>query len=97
MLPITHYNSQTVMEMYRRNAEYGIGRIESVVASGTKQKHIAHKSKLEEFLKLDEVLKPLKSSHTRSGDEPEKNENPDEPDDDQVEDNSPDNSEEEDN
>ena len=99
MLPITHYNTQNVMEMYRRNAEYGIGRIESVVASGTKQKHIPHKSKLEEFLKLDEVLKPLKSSHTRSGNDPEPNENPDDDDDkgNQVDDNTPDNSEEEDN
>ena len=100
MLPITHYNAREGMEMYRRNAEYGIGRIESVVASGTKQKHIAHKSKLEEFLKLDEVLKPLESAHTRSGkdqdespkdeDQPTDEEKPD----DQVEDNQPEDSEE---
>ena len=69
MLPVSHYNLEKMMEMYRRNAEFGIGRLESIVASGTKQKHITHKSKLEEFLKLDEVLKPLKSSHTRSEEE----------------------------
>ena len=101
MLPITHYNAESVMEMYRRNAEYGIGRIESVVASGTKQKHIGSKSKLEEFLKLDEVLKPLKSSHTRSGNEPDPTEGPeddsDETGNDQVDDNQPESSEEEDN
>lgn len=67
LLPITHYNHKELMEMYRRNAEYGIGKIESVVASGTKQRHIQPKSELEEFLKLDEILKPLESSHTRSG------------------------------
>ena len=55
------------MEIHRRNAEYGIGRLEAVVASGTKQKHISYKSKLEEFLKLSDILKPLASSHTQSG------------------------------
>lgn len=64
LLPITHYNLKDMMELYRRNAEYGVGRIEAVVASGTKQKHISHKHELEEFLKLDEILKPLQSSHT---------------------------------
>ena len=100
MLPITHYNAQVTMETYRRNAEYGIGRIESVVASGTKQKHIQSKSKLEEFLKLDEVLKPLKSSHTRSGNDSEENESPEDDQDqdqDQDQDNQPENSEEKDN
>lgn len=67
MLPITHYNIQEMMEIHRRNGEYGIGRLEAVVASGTKQKHIVHKSKLEDFLRLDEILKPLSSSHTQSG------------------------------
>ena len=66
MLPITHYNQNSMMELFRRNAEYGIGRLESIVASGTKQKHIASKGKLEDFLKLDEILKPLASSHTQS-------------------------------
>lgn len=67
MLPITHYNLKDMMEIHRRNSEYGIGRLEAIVASGTKQGHIQQKSKLEDFLKLDEVLKPLKSSHTQSG------------------------------
>lgn len=69
MLPITHYNIKDMMETHRRNAEYGIGRLEAVVASGTKQKHISYKSKLEEFLDLDNILKPLASSHTQSGKE----------------------------
>ena len=57
------------MELYRGNAEYGIGRLEAIVASGTKQRDIMHKSALEEFLKLDEILKPLASSHTQTNDE----------------------------
>jgi hypothetical protein len=67
MLPVTHYNLREMMELHRRNGEFGIGRLEAIVASGTKQKHILHKGKLEEFLKLDEILKPLASSHTQSG------------------------------
>jgi hypothetical protein len=55
------------MELYRRNAEFGVGKLELIVASGTKQKHIAPKSRLEEYLKLEEILIPLKSSHTQSG------------------------------
>lgn len=66
MLPITHYNLTEMMELYRKNGEYGIGRLESIVASGTKQRDIAHKSKLEEFLKLEEILIPLASSHTQT-------------------------------
>lgn len=65
MLPITHYNLKEMMENHRRNGEYGIGRLEAIVASGTKQRHIAHKSKLEKFLKLDDVLTPLASAHTQ--------------------------------
>lgn len=79
MLPITHYNLKEMMEIHRRNAEYGIGRLEAVAASGTKQGHIEHKSKLEEFLKLDEVLKPLASSHTQSSKEKEKQKTKDSP------------------
>lgn len=74
MLPITHYNAMEMMEIHRRNAEYGIGRLEAVVASGTKQKHISYKSKLEEYLELSTILKPLASSHTQSGNTEEEEE-----------------------
>lgn len=66
MLPITHYNVKEMMEIHRKSAEYGIGRLEVIVASGTKQGHIEHKAKLEDFLKLDKILKPLSSSHTQT-------------------------------
>lgn len=69
MLPITHYNADEKQNLYRKNAEYGVGRLELIVASGTKQKDIVHKSKLEEHLELDKVLKPLKSSHTQTNEE----------------------------
>lgn len=76
MLPITHYNQKDMMENYRRGGEYGINRLEAIVASGTKQRHLVHKAELEKHLKLDEILKPLKSAHTQSGNEEEKTTNP---------------------
>ena len=76
MLPVTHYNLQEMMDLYRKNAEYGISKLEAIVAAGTKQKNIAEKGKLEDFLKLEDILKPLVSSHTQSGNPSE--ENPDE-------------------
>ena len=60
MLPITHYNASESLKNYRSNAEYGVGRLELIVASGTKQEVIVAKSELEDFLRLDEILKPLK-------------------------------------
>ncbi len=78
MLPITHYNQKEFMETYRRNAEYGVGRLELVIASGTKQRHISAKHDLETFLNLGDVLQPLESAHTRSAKEVDKDEKEDE-------------------
>jgi hypothetical protein len=74
MLPMTWYNSSELLGTYKSNAEYGVGRLELIVASGTKQRHITPKAELEKFLKLEEVLQPLQSSHTQTGSEPIKKE-----------------------
>lgn len=74
ILPITHYNQEKMMELYRRNSEFGVGKLELIVASGTRQEHIRAKAEVENFLKLDDILIPLKSSHTRSGTEEEEKE-----------------------
>lgn len=66
MIPITHYNQDKMMELYRKNSEYGVGKLELIVASGTRQEHIHAKANVEELLRLDEILIPLQSSHTRS-------------------------------
>lgn len=66
MIPITHYNQDKMMELYRKNSEYGVGKLELIVASGTRQEHINAKADVEKLLKLDEILIPLQSSHTRS-------------------------------
>lgn len=67
MLPINHYNEKDFINNYLKNAEYGVGKLELIVATGSKQKDILHKNELENYLKLDEILQPLKSSHTMPG------------------------------
>ena len=69
LLPITKYNFVEQQDAYRRAAEYGIGKLEAVVATGIKQSIIYDKAELEHALQLDDILKPLQSSHTRSAQE----------------------------
>lgn len=71
MLPVTVYNYRDRLEVYRQSATLGVGKLEFVVASGTKQSHIMDKFALEDFLGLDQ-LKPLSVSYTQ-GDSVEKN------------------------
>lgn len=66
ILPITINRESDLIKQYRENAAYGIGKLEAIVASGIKQKHIADRAKLERVLDLDNLLKPLQSSHTQS-------------------------------
>ncbi len=51
------------------NANFGIGKLEAVVATGIKQKDITDKHNLETYLKLDEILVPLKSAYTSTPDD----------------------------
>jgi hypothetical protein len=71
MLPVSNYNYEKRLEVYRQSATMGVGKLEFIVASGTKQSHIGDKFTLEDFLKLDQ-LKPLSVSYTQ-GDSVEKN------------------------
>jgi hypothetical protein len=66
LLPITIGKEGELVKQYRENAAYGIGKLEAIVASGIKQKHIADRAKLERVLDLENLLKPLQSSHTQS-------------------------------
>lgn len=51
---------------YQESAKFGIGKLEAIVASGVKQSEILDVTRLEDALKLDEILKPLQSSHTQT-------------------------------
>lgn len=64
MLRISNYDEDKKVSMYISNANFGIGKLEAVVAAGVKQRDIADKHKLEEFLRLDEILVPLQSAYT---------------------------------
>ena len=69
LLPITAYNEIEQVNEFRRMAEYGIGKLEAIIATGQKQVSLLDKLKLEKELGLDELLTPLQSSHTRSSKE----------------------------
>jgi hypothetical protein len=54
------------IKKYQESAKFGIGKLEAIVASGVKQSEILDVTRLEDALKLDEILKPLQSSHTQT-------------------------------
>jgi hypothetical protein len=66
MLPISAYNEKDKLEFYRSNAEYGVGKLDFIVASGIRQIDLESTLTLEESLSLDTRLTPLQSSHTQS-------------------------------
>lgn len=65
VLPISPYNEKEKLELYRANASLGVGVIDLIVASGTRQVDIEATLQLEESLDLVNRLKPLHSSHTQ--------------------------------
>lgn len=67
ILPITVHDEKEQVEFYRANAEFGISKLDAVVAAGVKQKHLTDMNRLELELNLSELLKPLQSTHTVSG------------------------------
>lgn len=64
LLRISNYDEQAKVQMYMNNANFGIGKLEAVVAAGIKQKDITDKYNLEQFLELDKILVPLQSAYT---------------------------------
>lgn len=68
ILPICQYTYSEDMERYREQATLGVGKLDFIVATGIKQKHIQDRFILEDFLKLDQI-KPLQSSYTQTGKE----------------------------
>ena len=76
-LPISAYNAKEELQNYHSNAEYGVGLLDFVVASGIKQIDLDATLELEEYLDLQTRLVPLSSSHTTSSTDIEnkKNEN----------------------
>ena len=79
MLQITGYDEEAKVKLYRENANFGIGKLEAVIAAGIKQRDIADKHTLEQYLNLDSILVPLQSTHTNTPDSVNKEDEENEP------------------
>lgn len=66
-LPITMHGEAERVKIYRESASFGIGKLDAIVAAGIRQSDIKRRHALEQFLDLDNILTPLKSSHTTPG------------------------------
>ena len=86
ILPISPYTQDEDVKRYRDNATLGVGKIDYIVASGVKQRHIQDTFDLESFLDLTQIT-PLQTSYTQTAEdrkeddeqETPKKENPEEP------------------
>ena len=65
ILPITVYNENDKILLYKEGATLGVTKLEYVVSTGVKQINLESKFNLEDFLKLDQ-LKPLSTSYTQN-------------------------------
>lgn len=66
LLPISPFNEDEKLTIYHQAATLGVGVVDYIVASGTKQVDLEATIELEEFLDLTNRLVPLQSSHTQS-------------------------------
>ena len=76
ILPITVAEEDDFIRLYRESATVGIGKLEAVVSTGVKQRSLQDRAKLEQMINLDQMLKPLQSSHTMSGNQQTDQEGP---------------------
>ena len=66
LLPISVQCESEDVHRYIEYAGAGIGRLQAAVATGMKQRNLYSNYELEEFLDLDNILKPLQSMYTSS-------------------------------
>lgn len=66
ILPISPYNEDEKLLIYHQAATLGVGVVDYIVATGTKQVDLESIIELGEFLDLSHRLVPLQSSHTQS-------------------------------
>lgn len=65
MLPITMYNENEKILVYKEAATLGVGKLEYIVSTGVKQVNIPSKIELENFLQLENLV-PLSTSYTQT-------------------------------
>ena len=68
ILPISFYNYNDDIEVFRENATLGVGKLDYIIASGIKQRDIVDQLDLESFLKLDSI-KPMQTSYTQTAED----------------------------
>ena len=68
ILPISFYNYNDDVQVYRDNATLGVGKLDYIIASGIKQKDIQDQLDLETFLKLNEI-QPMQTSYTQTAED----------------------------
>lgn len=66
ILDLSPYNESDKLTQLHQSATLGVGVLDYIVASGTKQVDLEATIELEEFLDLTSRLVPLQSSHTQS-------------------------------
>jgi len=76
ILNIDVFNEQEQVSQFLENAQYGIGVTEAIIASGTPQREIGTKLRVEGLLDYNSIMKPLQSSHTTTGDDASTEEEP---------------------
>lgn len=70
ILPVSHYNTSTFFKEAIQGAQYGYSFIMPFIAWGLNQNDLVNLKKAErDILGLSDLMKPLKSSYTQSGDE----------------------------
>lgn len=75
ILPISPYTQDEDVKRYKDNATLGIGKIDYIVASGTKQRHIQDVFDLESRLDLTQIV-PLQTSYTQTAEDRKQEETP---------------------
>lgn len=68
ILPISPYTYSDDVKQYKENATLGVGKIDYIVASGTKQRYIQDVFNLEKFLDLTQIV-PLQTSYTQTAED----------------------------
>lgn len=68
ILPISPYTYDSDVKRYKDNATLGVGKVDYIVASGTKQRYIQDMFNLESFLNLSQIT-PMQTSYTQTAED----------------------------
>lgn len=68
ILPVSPYTYEDDVKQYKDNATLGVGKLDYIIASGTKQRHINDMFELEKFLHLDHIT-PMQTSYTQTAED----------------------------